>query len=199
MTRRFDSWYASLALVGLVVVIVAVLTDAGARAGLDESFSFSRPQHLSLYVSSAAVVLVGALVAAVVGRGRVGAVLVTVVVISVVGTGIAFDENGLNSFPTTRPSGRTLAERAANDRNGDLSLTWPAFVELRQVVNGVVIVPAETAWRAYLEQVSELRVQVDPDYDFRLDRDDPRFHGEWLLDRGLRTDFRLVVVGRGVD
>jgi hypothetical protein len=188
-----------LIVAGLGVAVVAVLTDDTARAALGDAFSFDRPQHMTLYVVCAVVMLVGVPAAVLVGRGRTGAVLLPVVVAAAIGVSFAADENGLNSFPTTRPAGRTLAERAAQDRNGNLSLTWPAFVELRQLVHGVVVVPEGSSWQAYIEHVSELPVRVDPDYDFRLDRDDPRFHGEWLLDRGLRPDFRLVVVGRGID
>lgn len=198
MSRRIETWFAGLAVAGLAVAVIAVISDATARAGLDDVFTFDRPQHVELYLISAVVVLVGVSVAAL-GRRRPVAVLLPIVVVVAMGMSIAADENGLNSFPTTRPKGRTLAERAGQDRNGDLSLSWPAFTELRQVVRGSVVFPVGSFWQPYIEQVSELPIRIDADYDFRLDRDDPRFHGEWMLDRGLRSDFRLVVVGRGVD
>lgn len=181
-------------------LLISLVSEPTARERLDTIVDpLDTGKALLIALAALAVVVARPLAAAIDRPMPAAPFAVALLLAVVVGFGLAPSENVDEDFATRRPDGtRTLVNLVRSSNNGSMSLAWPAFADLPDIVPGKLIVPANLSWMPYFEEIAEIPSVVDS-YDPTLDRNDPSFQQEWIYDVGLTEEFRMVVIGRGAD
>jgi hypothetical protein len=182
------------------LLLVSLVSEPTARQSLDAIVDPLDTGRALLTLLAALAVVAARPLASMSDRPMPAAPFAMALVLAVVvGFGVAPNENVDVNFATRRPDGtRALVDLVRTSDNGSMSLAWPAFAGLPDIIPGTLIVPGSLSWMPYFEEIAEIPTVVDS-YDPTLDRDDLSFQQEWIYDVGLSEEFRMVVVGRGSD